>query len=306
MMCNRQRFAILALLATTGVATAEPAPFESPEAAVAAVIAALTAKDRAEVLRIFGPESEDILSTGNPEEDREIWGEFLKDVRIFSKIEQAPEGRATLYIGRERASVPLELVLTDGVWRFDVDGAREELLMRQIGRNELAVIDIMGRASEVQANYRRTDHDGDGVKEFAAAILSSPGNRDGLYWPDEPGTEPSPYSETIALASLTGYSLDGTDIEPEPLEGYYFVILQGQGPAAPGGAYSYMIGDNMVAGHALAAFPAIHGETGVMSFMVSEGGIVYEADLGEETLKRAQEIGVFNPEDPWAPVQLGQ
>jgi hypothetical protein len=306
MMNNRQRFAILALLASAGVATAEPAPFESPEAAVAAVVAALTAKDRAEILRIFGPESEDILSTGNPEEDREIWGEFLKDVRIFSKIEESPEGRATLYIGRERASVPLELVLTDGAWRFDVDGAREELLMRRIGRNELTVIDIMGRASEVQASYRRTDHDGDGVMEFAAAILSSPGNRDGLYWPDEPGTAPSPYGEAIAQASLTGYSVDGTDMEPEPLAGYYFVILQGQGPAAPGGAYSYMIGENMVAGHAVAAFPAIYGETGVMSFMVSEGGIVYEADLGEDTLKRAQEIDVFNPEDPWAPVQLGQ
>lgn len=230
----------------------------------------------------------------------------VKDVRIFSKIEQTPEGRATLYIGRERASVPFELVLTDGVWRFDADGAREELLMRQIGRNELAVIDIMGRASEVQAKYRRTDHDGDGVMEFAAAILSSPGGRDGLYWPDEPDTEPSPYSDTIARASFTGYSVDGADMEPEPLEGYYFAILQGQGPAAPGGAYSYMIGENMVAGHALAAFPAIYGETGVMSFMVSEGGIVYEANLGADTLTRAQDIVVFNPDDLWAPVQPDQ
>ena len=176
--------------------------------------------------------------------------------------------------------------------------------MRRIGRNELDVIEIMGRVPEIQAKYRSVDHDGDGVMEFAAAILSSPDDRDGLYWPETPGTEPSPYGETVARASLTGYNLDGTDQPPEPLAGYYFVILQGQGPTAPGGAYSYMVGGNMVAGHALAAFPAIYGETGIMSFMVGEGGVILEADLGEETLVRAGEISLFDPGEDWTPIDL--
>ena len=189
-----------------------------------------------------------------------------------------------------------------GSWSFDAEGAREEVLARRIGRNELEVIDIMRRAPEIQAAYRRTDHDGDGVMEFAASILSSPGTRDGLYWPDEPGAEPSPFDDTLARASFTGYSEDGEDREPEPFEGYYFRILQGQGEAAPGGAYSYMVAGNMVAGHALVAYPAVYGDTGIMSFLVGEQGIVYEADLGEDTLSRAVAVDVFDPSE-WFEVE---
>ena len=295
--------AVLALMVPAGMASAEPARFGSPEAAVAAVVAALEAGDREAVLEVFGPENEDILSTGDPEEDRELWGGFLRNVQAVSRIELESADRATLYAGREQWPFPAALVRSDGAWSFDAEGAREEVLMRRIGQNELAVIDVMRQAGAVQAAYRRTDHDGDGVMEFAAAILSSPGARDGLFWPEEPGAEPSPFDETIARASFTGYSLDGADQEPEPFEGYYFRILQGQGDAAPGGAYSYMVGGNMVAGHALVAYPASYGDTGIMSFMVGEGGVVYEADLGEETLARALEIEVFDPGEQWFRVE---
>ena len=295
--------AAAALIATNGVALAEPARFDTPEAAVSALVAALETKDKAEVLRIFGPENEDVVSTGDPGEDRELWGGFLRDVQAVSRIERDSDARATLYAGRDMWPFPAPLVLSDGAWSFDAEAAREEVLMRRIGRNELAVIDIMRRAGEVQAAYRRTDHDGDGVMEFAASILSSPGERDGLYWPDEPGAEPSPFDDTIARASFTGYSLDGEDREPDPFEGYYFRILQGQGDAAPGGAYSYMVAGNMVAGHALVAYPAVYGDTGIVSFMVGEGGVVYEADLGEETLSKALEIEVFDPGEEWSPVE---
>jgi hypothetical protein len=289
--------------AAPGFAWAEAARFETPEAAVAALVAALEAGDRAAILGIFGPETEDILSTGDPEEDREIWGGFLRNVQAISRIEREEEDRATLLAGRDFWPFPAPIVLRDGAWSFDAEAAREEVLMRRIGRHELAVIDIMRRAPEIQAAYRRTDHDGDGVMEFAASILSSPGARDGLYWPEAPGTDPSPFDDRIALASLTGFSIDGMDRDPEPYEGYYFHILQGQGAAAPGGAYGYMINGNMVAGHALIAVPAAYGDTGIMSFMVGENGIVYEADLGEETLARSLEIKVFEPTEEWLPVE---
>jgi hypothetical protein len=293
----------LALIATTVSALAEPARFETPEAAVSALVAALEARDKPEVLRIFGPENEDVVSTGDPEEDRELWGAFLRDAQAVSRIERESDARAILHAGRDDWPFPAPIVRSDGTWSFDADAAREEVLMRRIGRNELAVIAIMRRAGDIQAAYRRTDHDGDGVMEFAASILSSPGARDGLYWPDEPGAGPSPFDDTIARASFTGYSLDGEDREPEPFEGYYFGILQGQGEAAPGGAYSYMIAGNMVAGHALVAYPAVYGDTGIMSFMVGEGGVVYEADLGEDTASRALDIAVFDPGEGWSPVE---
>jgi hypothetical protein len=292
----------IALAASAGLAAAEPAQFDTPEAAVDALVAALEARDRAEVLRIFGPENEDVVSTGDPEEDRETWGTFLADAQQIARIGREADDVAILYVGRDVWPFPAALVRGDEGWSFDAEGAREEVLARRIGRNELEVIEIMHRAPEIQAAYRRIDHDGDGVMEFAASILSSPGQRNGLYWPDEPGVAPSPFDEMLARASFTGYSEDGEDRDPEPFKGYYFRILQGQGAAAPGGAYSYMVGGNMVAGHALVAYPAIYGDTGIMSFMVGEGGIVYEADLGENTLSRAAEIEIFDPDEEWSVV----
>lgn len=303
-MTHRVRVCLsLVLIASAGPAAAEPARFETPEAAVSALVAALETGDKAEVLRIFGPENEDVVSTGDAQEDRELWGGFLSDVRAVSRLGVEADGRAVLYAGRDVWPFPAPLVSRDGAWSFDADSAREEVLARRIGRNELAVIGIMRRAGEIQAAYRRTDHDGDGVLEFAASILSSPGARDGLYWPEEPGAAPSPFDDTIARASFTGYSLDGEDRDPEPFEGYYFRVLQGQGESAPGGAYSYMVAGNMVAGHALVACPAVYGDTGIMSFMVGEGGVVYEADLGEDTLSRAIEIDLFDPGEEWSPVE---
>jgi hypothetical protein len=305
-MFDRKLIAVLAVIASAGPALSDPARFDTPDAAVHAMLTALENRDKATILSIFGPENQDILTTGDAEQDKEIWGGFYADAQDFNEVVVDPPGRATLYFGLDRASFPFTLVLADGTWSFDGEGAREELRLRRIGRNELAVIDILGRASEIQAEYRSVDHDGDGVMEYASSLLSTPGKRDGLYWPDEPGTEPSPYNETIARASFTGFNLDGVNLEPEPLEGYYFLILQSQGPAAPGGAYGYMVGENMVAGYAVAAFPAVYGDTGVMSFMVGEGGIVYQADLGENTLTAASTITTFNPDERWAPVDLDE
>ena len=293
----------IALAASAGIAAAESAQFVTPEAAVDALVSALEAGDKAEVLRIFGPENEDVVSTGDPAEDRETWGAFLADAQTISRVGREADDFAILYVGRDVWPFPAPLVLTDGSWSFDAEYAREEVLARRIGRNELTVIEVMHRAPEIQATYRQNDHDGDGVMEFAASILSNPGTRDGLYWPDEPAAEPSPFDDTLARASFSGYREGGEDLEPEPFEGYYFRILQGQGPNAPGGAYSYMVAGNLVAGHALVAYPAVYGDTGIMSFMVGEAGVVHEADLGEETLSRAAEIEVFDPGEEWSVVE---
>ena len=294
---------LAALLLTAGAAWSQPARFDTPDAAVAALVSALEAGNRAAVLQVFGPENEDLLSSENAEQDRGDWQKFLRDAKAFSQIESVGEDRAALYVGRERWPFPVPMVRLDEGWSFDAESAREEILMRRIGLNELAVIDIMNRVGAVQEAFRQTDHDGDGVKEFAASILSSAGQRDGLYWPDELGTERSPLGEFIARANDAGYSFDGEDRDPEPYVGYFFRILQAQGAAAPGGAYRYMVGGHMLAGHALLAYPAVYGKTGIMSFMVGEGGVVYEADLGEDTLAQAAVIDQFDPGEGWAPIR---
>lgn len=303
MTIRHTRAALAALLLSALPAAAEPARFESPEAAVAAVIAALEAVDRGALLTVFGPEFEDVVFTGDPEKDREAWGGFLEAYRTQHRLDQPDADRAVLYVGREQWPFPAEIVAGDGGWSFDSEGAREEVRYRRIGLNELDVIDVMRAGVEVQARYRQTDHDGDGVMEFAASILSTPGTRDGLYWPDEPGTPESPIGAFIARASADGYNFDGTDQEPDPYLGYYFRILQKQGPAAPGGAMDYLVNGNMVAGHALLAYPAAYGDSGIMSFMVGENGTVYEADLGEDTLAVGAAIDTFDPGEGWAPVE---
>lgn len=292
----------LCLAVAGSAAIAEPIAFPSPEDAVADLVAALEAGNRAGVVAIFGEENLDVVSTGDAAEDREIWGGFLEGARDLTRVDMVSPDQATLFVGRDLWPFPAPLVRGDAGWAFDAEAAREEVLMRRIGRHELAVIEVLKRANSIQSIYRRSDHDGDGVMEFAAGILSSPGARDGLFWPASAGGL-SPFDDRIARANLTGFAIEGQDVEPDPWEGYYFAILQEQGPAAPGGAYSYLIDGNMVAGYAVLAVPAVYGDTGIMSFMVGENGIVYESDLGEETLARALEIKAFDPGEGWEPAE---
>ncbi|MCF1710636.1 DUF2950 domain-containing protein [Tabrizicola sp. J26] len=282
---------------------AEPAKYATPDAAVDAVMAALKARDRDALLTVFGPENEDVAFTGDSERDLEIWTGFIREYRRRHSIEMEGPDRAILHIGREDWPFPAPIVKTSGTWSFDGAAAREEVQMRRIGINELDVIDLMHRAVTVQSVYRQTDHDGDGVMEFASSILSTPGRRDGLYWPSEAGTEESPIGAFLARASDSGFSIDGTDQEPDPYLGYYFRILQKQGGGAPGGALDYIVNGNMIAGHALLAYPAAYGETGIMTFIVGENGIVYEKDLGADTLPAAEAIDSYDPGEGWVPAE---
>jgi hypothetical protein len=209
---------------------------------------------------------------------------------------------AKLEMGPDLWPFPAAIVKDGAGWHFDAESARDEVLMRRIGQNELDVIDLLHGYVTAQATYRATDPDGDGLRTFADAIISDAGQRDGLYWPDEPDAPVSPIGDFMARAAADGYNFDGTDQEPDPYLGYYYRVLTRQGESAPGGAMDYMVGGHMVAGHALIAVPADYGDTGIMSFMVGEDDVVYEADLGEDTLNVAAAIDSFNPGDGWAPV----
>jgi hypothetical protein len=292
-----------ALLAGSALAvSAEPATYASPEELVGAIVAALEARDRDALLVVFGPENEDMILTGDPEQDRENWGEFLAAYREMNRIAIEAGGNARLYLGLKQTPVAVAIVPTaDGRWTIDPAATQNELADYTIGRNELDAMDAMRRYVEIQRDYRAVDHDEDGVMEFAASILSSPGSRDGLNWPVEGDGPVPPVGDRVARSSFEGFSVDGRDVEPEPFVGYYFKILQKQGPNAPGGAYDYLVNGNMVAGHALLAVPSDYGSSGVMSFMVGENGEIFEADLGDDTLEKAVAIESFDPGEGWSP-----
>lgn len=298
---HNRTFAFLAAtaIAAASHAAAEPQSFESPEAAAEAVVGALEARDRDGLIAIFGSESEEVILTGDPERDRDDWGAFLESYTEMNRTAVEQDGTATLYVGRDQWPFPVPLVKGDAGWSFDAAAAAEEIRLRRIGRNELDVIDLMKAYVGVQARYRGTDWDGDGVMEFAAHVVSSEGTRDGLYWPASEGAPESPVGDFVARATAIGYTIDGEEAEPEPYLGYYFDILQKQGESAPGGAMDYLVNGNMVAGHALLAYPADYDQSGIMSFMVGENGVVHEADLGEDTIAAANAIDTFDPGEGW-------
>lgn len=278
--------------------SAAPATYPTPQDALEAFAGALTTPGAAALLGVFGDEAADVLSTGNPVEDRLNRLELIALVSEGYRMVSEEDGSVTLALGSDGWPFPIPVTRTEAGWAFDIDAGREEVAAREIGHNELDVIDLIDAYVDVQASFRLTDHDGDGVMEFAGTIISSEQERDGLFWPGAG----SPLGPLFARAALFGYSDGETDHPAEPLTGYYFRILESQGPNAPGGEMDYRVSGNMVAGHALLAIPAIYGETGVHSFMVGENGVILEADLGEATLATAEAMMRFDPGPDWTPV----
>ena len=253
---------VLSLVLLGGSAVADPAVFESPEAAVEAVVSALEARDREALIAVFGPENEDVVLTGDPEDDRATWGEFLRDYRALSRINREGDDLATLAIGRDLWPFPAPLVRDAAGWHFDAEAAREEVLLRRIGQNELDVIDLLRGYVDAQAAYRAMDPDGDGLPSFAASVLSSEGARDGLYRPEAPGARKARSATSWPGPAAEGYSVEGgADAEPDPYLGDYYRVRPSRGRTSRG-AMDYVVNGHMVAGHAMLASPAAYGTPG--------------------------------------------
>jgi hypothetical protein len=188
-------------------------------------------------------------------------------------------------------------VKKDGLWRFDAKAGREEILARRIGQNELSAIQVCLAYVDAQREYVAKDRDGDGILEYAQKFGSDKGKKNGLFWMAKEGEEQSPLGPLAAVAYNQGYRRKG--VNPQPFYGYYYRILQGQGKNAPGGAYDYTVKGNMIGGFALVAYPAKYGASGVMTFIVSHDGVVYQKDLGRNTEKTAQAMKVFDPDSTW-------
>lgn len=277
--------------------SSEQMTFPTPEAAVDLLIKAAGDYDVPTLMKIFGQDGEDFIASADPVRDKNNASAFADRARSKSSIQKDPKRptRATLLVGDDAFPFPIPLVKERGGWRFDTDAGRSEILYRRIGANELDAIEVCRGYVEAQHEYASTIHDGSGVNQYAQKIISTPGKQDGLYWVNADGTSGGPISKPVAQAISEGYSVD----KRQAFHGYYFKILTGQGPAAPLGRIDYVIQGAMIGGFALIAAPAEYRVTGVQTFIVGPEGVVYQKDLGPDTLNLARQIERYNPDKTW-------
>ena len=297
---------ILTLVGLSGWVSAEEKntrgeAFDSPHKAVEVLVGAVKKGDVQALTSIFGPDGKDIFLSGDPVADRSDRSRFLELFKERHALEEKGSEKAFLILGNEEWPFPIPLVKQGNQWYFDVSEGKQEMLDRQIGQNELNVINVMTTYVDAQNEYAAKDFDGDGVHAFASRLKSDPGKKNGLYWPVKEGETMSPMGPLVAEAVQRGYA--SKDGKKSPYHGYYYKILLGQGDHAYGGAYDYQTHGKMIFGHALLAYPAKYGVSGIMTFMVNQQGVLYEKDLGPGTAVAAAIIK-FDP-DRWAETDMG-
>jgi hypothetical protein len=277
--------------------------FASPEDAVNALVEAVQAGDKKELLGILGPAGKDLISSGDEVEDEVGREKFLKAYDETNKLEEESAGKMILHIGKDEWPLQIPIVKRGNAWFFDTRAGKEEILNRRIGRNELNVIEVLHAYVDAQSQYAKRNRGSDGVAQFAQKIVSTEGAHDGLYWKAEEGDEMSPLGPLVAEAADEGYAKKNDGITFSPFHGYYYKILKGQGRHAEGGAYDYVVKGKMILGYALVAYPAQYGNSGIMTFMVNQGGVIYEKNLGKNTVKIARAMRKFDPDKTWKAVK---
>jgi hypothetical protein len=277
--------------------------FADPDHAVAALVAAVRRGRVDEMVAILGPRSKSVLSSGDAVADAQARRRFVDAYDQQSQLERESDTRFVLAVGADDWPFPFPIIKHGSTWTFDQSAGAEEIVARRIGANELFSIEVVQAYVDAQREYAERDYDHDGFVEYAQKFRSSPGKRDGLYWPAEAGDQESPLGPLVASARAEGYGGGAGQSRPRPFHGYYYRILTGQGAAAKGGAYDYVLNGHMIAGFGLVAFPANYGSSGVMTFIVNHDGVVYQRDLGPRTDELARQMTLFNPEQGWTPVQ---
>jgi hypothetical protein len=274
--------------------------FSTPEEAVAALAAAVNAQDSNALHGIFGPAVADIRNPDRVQAANDFQT-FAAALDATNQLVQESDTRYVLEVGTNAWPFPIPIEKQDGRWFFDTKAGEEEILNRRIGRNELETLQTVRAYVDAQREYASRDRDGSGVLKYAQRLFSSPGTKDGLYWPPDLDGEISPLGPLVANAQGEGYGIKSKDTKagPEPYHGYYLKILTRQGKHAPGGKYHYIINGNMIGGFALVAWPAEYGNSGIMTFIVNQQGRVYQKDLGEKTGKLAPAMKQYDLDPTW-------
>jgi len=281
--------------ATTSTASAEQS-FKTADAAVDALVSAARSNDWKALMEILGRGSSDIVSSGDPVADTASYQRFVSAYDAKHQLSMEGDNKAIMIIGQEDYPFPIPIVRENGTWRFDTGAGREEIIYRRIGANELDTIQTSLAYVDAQNDYAEKDRTGAGKGVYAQHMVSSPGKKDGLYWPDVQGEDQSPLGELAAEAAKQGYRVGAGRI---PYHGYYYKILTKQGAAAPGGELDYVVNGKMIGGFALVAYPAQYRNSGVMTFIVNYNGQVYQKDLGPHTTAIAEKMTSFNPDKTW-------
>ncbi len=295
----------LTLTLPVRASAADEQTFATPQEALNALVAAVQNHDTNAIRLIFGPAGHELISPDVVQATEEF-KIFVQRLAEKTQLVNTSESNATLELGVDGWPFPIPLVKEGAQWHFDTAAGSEEILARRIGRDEMGALNVCNAYVEAQREYASQDRMGDGVLAYAQFLRSTPGTHDGLFWPtNQPNEELSPLGPLIAQARVEGYQRTAKMLNDEqaPYHGYYFKILTRQGKHAPGGKYNYIINGRMIAGFALVAWPAEWGNTGVMTFVVNQSGIVFQKNLGPKTAKIASAITTYDPDDTWPPAQ---
>jgi hypothetical protein len=278
--------------------------FASPDDAGNALLAAAKSGDQNTLMAIFGPDSKELISSGDSVQDKNAANAFVSGYGVMHRWRNMADGGQILLVGADNFPFPIPLKKnSDGKWFFDTAAGKDEVLNRRIGRNELAVIDVCNAVAGAEAEYYAQPHDGEKPKQFTVKFISDPGKQNGLYWKAAEGQPSSPLGPLAANATAEGY---GANPKPEghnAFHGYYFRMLKGQSDKAPGGAKDYVVDGKMTAGFAFVAYPAEYGNSGVMTFIMDQDGVLLQKDLGKNTTETATAMTLFDPDSSWTIVE---
>jgi hypothetical protein len=300
---RRRLIGVVLLIASLSAGLSVPASgavvqrrFASLEDATTALIDAIRAADRKALLAILGEAGRGLVFSGDQVADRRAGERFVAKYDEGHRLE-AGGGKVVLVVGNNNFPFAIPLVPDGPSWRFDTEAGKEEMINRRIGENELNTIQVCLAYVDAQREYYARDPDGNSLLQYARRFASSPGKRDGLYWPTGPGELPSPLGALVVRARGEGYTKRSA--APVPYWGYYYRILTAQGKDASGGAFDYLAQGSMIGGFALVAYPARYGVSGVMTFLVNHDGVVYQKDLGPNSAAIARAMKTFNPDSTW-------
>jgi hypothetical protein len=289
---------LTAIAASAGMAAGQTT-FATPAAAVDALIAANRHSATGELLAILGPAGAKLIRSGDPVADARGRARFLAAYDAAHRIESEGRDKAVLVVGKEDWPMPIPLVREHGRWLFDTKAGANEILDRRIGRDELSVIEVCRAYVAAQHEFAARHASSGAAAEYARHFMSRGGQRNGLYWPVKPGEEESPLGPLIARARAAGYTPGSPHTKPRPYYGYYFRMLTRQGKHAPGGARNYLVNGHLTGGFALLAYPARSGDSGIMTFVVNQDGIVYQKNFGPMTARIASRITAYDPDASW-------
>jgi hypothetical protein len=282
---------------TPEVSTPAQRTFASPSEAGAAFLQAAKSNDQVALLTIFGPDSKNVLFTGDAVQDKDALQDFVAAYGQMNRWSEIKPGGEVLFIGADNYPFPIPLAKnSSGQWSFDTAAGKDEILARRIGKGELTAIAAITATATAEQQYQRQPHDGD-VKQYAQKFVSDDGKENGLYWKVAEGQPPSPLNSVVAFAKAVGYTNAGD--KPQPFNGYYYRILTRQGDKAPGGAKDYIADGKMTGGFAVLAYPVEYRNSGIMTFIVGKDGVLYQKDLGEKTSDLAAALSEYNPGDGW-------